>query len=71
MWLGDARLTHIVESRQHLQELNQQAKDKKDRNDALYAEVVDLRKGLETIEERARYDLGMTKPNETFFQVLE
>jgi cell division protein FtsB len=26
---------------------------------------------LETVEERARYDLGMIKENETFFQVLE
>lgn len=44
---------------------------KKERNDALYAEVLDLRKGQEAIEERARDELGMIKENETFFQVIE
>lgn len=71
LWLGDASLAQIIESRQHLETLSKDAQEKKDRNAGLYAEVVDLRKGLETIEERARYDLGMIKENETFFQVLE
>jgi cell division protein FtsB len=33
--------------------------------------VLDLRKGQEAIEERARDELGMIKEDETFFQVLE
>jgi cell division protein FtsB len=33
--------------------------------------VLDLRKGQEAIEERAREELGMIKEDETFFQVLE
>jgi len=37
----------------------------------LYAEVLDLRKGQEAIEERARDELGMIKEGETFFQVIE
>jgi cell division protein FtsB len=45
--------------------------EKKQRNDALYAEVEDLRKGQEALEERARDELGMIKENETFFQVIE
>jgi len=61
----------IRESRQRLEALTKDAQEKKERNDSLYAEVIDLRKGLETIEERARYELGMIKENETFFQVLE
>jgi cell division protein FtsB len=32
---------------------------------------VDLRKGQEALEERARDELGMIKENETFFQVIE
>ena len=48
-----------------------QTKLKHERNEALYAEVLDLRKGQEAIEERARHDLGMIKKDETFFQVLE
>ncbi len=41
------------------------------RNVALDAEVRDLKQGLEAIEERARYELGMIKPGEVFFQVVE
>lgn len=42
-----------------------------ERNLALSAEVVDLKKGLTAIEERARTELGMIKQGETFFQVIE
>lgn len=71
MWFGDASISQTNDYRARLEELNKEIQDKKDRNDALYAEVLDLRSGLETIEERARYELGMIKENETFFQVLE
>jgi len=43
----------------------------KRRNSGLEAEVKDLKNGLEAIEERARFELGMVKDNEVFFQVLE
>ena len=39
------------------------------RNAALAAEVRDLKQGTEAIEERARYELGMVKHDELFFQV--
>ena len=71
LWLGDASISQVNEYRQRLETLTKEAQEKKERNDSLYAEVLDLRKGLETIEERARYELGMIKENETFFQVLE
>lgn len=43
----------------------------KARNDALDAEVQDLKHGLDAVEERARQELGMTREGETFFQVVE
>ena len=39
------------------------------RNGALAAEVKDLKQGYDAIEERARYELGMVKSDEVFFQV--
>jgi len=39
------------------------------RNGALAAEVTDLKQGSEAIEERARYELGMVKGDEVFFQI--
>jgi cell division protein FtsB len=41
------------------------------RNDALAADVRDLKQGLDAIEERARYELGMIRGDEVFFQVVE
>jgi cell division protein FtsB len=41
------------------------------RNAALAAEVRDLKQGTEAIEERARYELGMVRGDEVFFQVVE
>ena len=41
------------------------------RNDALDAEVRDLKQGYDAIEERARYELGMIRQDEIFFHVME
>lgn len=41
------------------------------RNAVLTAQVHDLQTGTDAIEESARQYLGMTRPNETFFQVVE
>lgn len=41
------------------------------RNDALAADVSDLKSGREAIEDRAREELGMTRPGEVFYQVIE
>jgi cell division protein FtsB len=41
------------------------------RNDALAAEVEDLKSGEAAVEERARNELGMIKPGETFYRVIE
>ncbi len=61
----------LGEYQQQLKQLQNQVQAKKERNDSLYAEVLDLRKGQEAIEERARHDLGMIKDDETFFQIIE
>jgi cell division protein FtsB len=41
------------------------------RNAGLAAEVRDLKQGTEALEERARYELGMVRGDEVFFQVVE
>ena len=50
---------------------DQQARNVKSQtaNDQLAAEVRDLKEGLEMVEEKARSELGMVKPNEIFVQV--
>ncbi len=56
------------------QQVNQQARENsgfKQRNDALTAEVEDLKSGEKAVEERARSELGMIKPGETFYRVVD
>jgi cell division protein FtsB len=43
----------------------------KQRNQALAADIKDLKHGSEAIEERARQDLGMVKQNETYYQIVD
>jgi len=71
LWFGPGSIQQIHAYQQRLDGLHHEVKDKQERNQSLYAEVKDLRKGQEAIEERARYDLGMIKQEETFFQVIE
>jgi cell division protein FtsB len=71
IWLGDGSIAEIEAYQQRLDVLKKQVEEKRQRNEALYAEVLDLRRGQEAIEERARDELGMIKEDETFFHVLE
>jgi len=71
LWLGKGGWLRVSEVDRQLSA--QQAKNGalEARNGALEAEVRDLKQGLEAIEERARYELGMIKSDEVFFQVVE
>jgi cell division protein FtsB len=71
LWFGDGSIAQIKIYQQRLDDLKKKVDEKKQRNEALNAEIIDLKKGQEAIEERAREELGMIKENETFFQVLE
>lgn len=71
LWYGDGGYQQTRKYQQQLNQLQQQLAVKQQRNKALEAEVLDLRKGQEAIEETARHDLGLIKQNETFFQVIE
>jgi len=71
LWNGDGGIKEVQAYQLRLDDLNEQVEEKRERNEALYAEVEDLRKGQESLEERARDELGMIKEGETFFQVLE
>lgn len=71
LWFGKGGWLRVRELDQQLEAQRAQNDKLAQRNAALNAEVVDLKTGLEAIEERARTELGMIKPNEIFFHVLD
>jgi cell division protein FtsB len=64
LWLGKAGVAHVMDKRAELEALRQANAAAKQRNDRLQAEVSDLKEGLEMVEEKARSELGMVKPDE-------
>ncbi len=57
--------------RQELDEQKSKLETMQQRNRALSAEVQDLKKGLDAIEERARSELGMVRDGEEFYQIVD
>lgn len=70
LWIGKGSWLRVWELDRTLVAAKDQNAKLKARNDALDAEVRDLKQGLEAVEERARFELGMIKKDETFYQVV-
>ena len=64
LWFGKAGMPHLFERRAEYRQLVAANAVAKDRNARLQAEVSDLKEGLEMVEEKARGELGMIKPDE-------
>ena len=71
LWLGKGSWLRVWEIDQQISSQREANRRHQARNNALEAEVRDLKVGLEAIEERARSELGMIRQDEIFFQVLE
>jgi cell division protein FtsB len=71
LWLGKGSWFRVWEVDRQIRAQRQTNGQLQARNNALEAEVRDLKVGLDAIEERARSELGMIKQDEIFFQVLE
>jgi len=71
LWIGRGSVPSVREMQQRLDEQLAKNAQAQVSNDQLAAEVRDLREGLEMVEEKARMELGMVKPNEIFVQVTK
>ena len=69
LWFGRGSLPDVMRLRQQLKEQKQQNQAAQLANERLGAELDDLKNGLEMVEERARAEIGMVKPNEIFVQI--
>ena len=68
LWLGDGGLPQVLKLQAQLEAQRKRNTDQRQAIERLAAEVEDLRQGLEMVEERARADLGMIKPDEILVQ---
>ena len=71
LWLGKGGWLRVWELDQQVAAQRAQNAKLEARNAGIAAEVRDLKQGLEAIEERARYELGLVRPDEVFFQTVE
>jgi len=71
LWVGKGGWLRVWQLDQQVAERKVYNGKLQERNDALEAEVGDLKTGTDAIEERARNELGMVKQDEVFFQILD
>jgi cell division protein FtsB len=71
LWVGQgswAEITALQDQIEQQQQINQRLQA---RNAVLEKEVKDLKSGMESVEERARNELGLVKEGETFYLVID
>ena len=69
LWFGRGGVPRMMELQGRLREQQAANDTAHARNGQMDAEVRDLKEGLEMVEEKARYELGMIKPNEIYVQI--
>ena len=69
LWFGKGGVPRMIELQGKLEAQQATNEAARHRNALLAAEVNDLKEGLEMVEEKARFELGMIKPDEIFVQL--
>lgn len=71
LWIAEGSWAHVARLDRSIAEQEQTNKRLRERNRQLATEVKALKHGLDSIEARAREDLGMIKEGETFYMMIE
>ncbi|TWO73191.1 septation ring formation regulator EzrA [Caenimonas sedimenti] len=71
LWFGRGSVGNVAELQRKLDDQKARNAIAVQANERLAAEVRDLQEGLEMVEEKARLELGMVKPNEVLVQVAK
>ena len=71
IWGGKNSVLDLIALNSTLTELTKQNVTLRKRNDRLHSEAIDIKSRLSAIEARARSELGLVKPGETLFQIIE
>ncbi|MFV3369759.1 cell division protein FtsB [Pseudomonas sp. NY15435] len=71
LWVGEGSLAQVRDLQKQIADQQGENERLLERNRILEAEVAELKKGTETVEERARHELGMVKDKETLYQLAQ
>jgi len=71
LWVGEGSMAQVSGLNRQIAEQKGENQRLLERNRILEAEVMELKQGMETVEERARQELGMVKEGETLYQLSE
>jgi cell division protein FtsB len=71
LWTGQGNWRQVEDLRAQVAAQKKENDELLRRNQALAAEVKDLKSGVDAVEERARNEMGMIKPGETFYRVVD
>ncbi|GLS26014.1 cell division protein FtsB [Marinibactrum halimedae] len=71
LWVGDGSFAHVDRLAKQID--TQQAENERmlKRNQDIAVEVDALKNGLDSVEEKARHEMGMIKKGETFYMLVE
>ena len=70
LWVGNGSFSEVWRLQQKVELQTDANNSLSERNNRLNAEVLDLKRGFDAIEERARFNLGMIGRDETFYMVV-
>jgi cell division protein FtsB len=71
LWIGEGSLAHAHRLENEVKLQKAENERMQERNRIMDVEVEELKSGLDTIEERARNDIGLIKKDETFFMIVD
>ena len=71
LWVGNGSLAQVASLNQQIADQHAENEALLERNRVMDAEVLELKKGMETVEECARHELGMVKEGETLYQLAQ
>ncbi len=71
LWLGDGNIVQWINLEKKLETHRQENEKLAARNRAMEADIKELKGGDQALEEQARYELGMIKEHETYYQFVE
>ena len=70
LWGGRQNAIDLLQLRTQLSSITQENQEFGQRNNRLHADIIDIKNRLGAIESQARYELGLIKQGETYYQII-